>query len=405
MREHDLLASVAICDRGARRRVAGRARVRILHLSKFYPPDPGGLEQVVAHLAEGAAARGHEVRVVAATGSSWLRHPGRRITEPPRHGVAVVRLPTHGVLWSQPIAPGYLTSARWPADVVYVHHPHPLADLAVSLAPRRPTIVFHHSDVQRQRAVRLLYGPLARRVARRASAVVVATHAHLTQARDLGPEGRAKARVIPFGVDTTRFVPRQLEERPAAFPPAARGPVGLFVGRLVAYKGLDVLLDAVRDTDLAVVIAGDGPLRQSLARQIAAGALDDRVRLAGRVPEEHLPAFYQSADYVVLPSTSPAEMFGMVLLEAMACAKPVISTALPTGVREVNLAEVTGLEVAPGDAAALRAAMQRLAADEALRRQLGKAGRARVERHFTLDRMVEAHLALCREVAGTAPPR
>ncbi len=379
--------------------------MRILHLSKFYPPDPGGLEQVVAHLAEGAAERGHQVRVVAATGSSWLRHPGRRTSEPPRRGVTVVRLPTHGVLWSQPIAPGYLAWARWPADVVYVHHPHPLADLAVSLAPWRPTIVFHHSDVQRQRAVRLLYGPLARRVARRAGAVVVATHAHLTQARDLGPEGRAKARVIPFGVDITRFAPRQLEERPAAFPPAARGPVGLFVGRLVGYKGLDVLLDAVRGTDLAVVIAGDGPLHQNLARQIAAGALGDRVRLAGRVPEEHLPAFYQAADYVVLPSTSPAEMFGMVLLEAMACAKPVISTALPTGVREVNLAEVTGLEVAPGDAPALRAAMQRLAADEALRRRLGKAGRARVEQHFTLERMVEAHLALCREVVGTAPPR
>jgi len=378
--------------------------VRILHLSKFYPPDPGGLEHVVAQLAEGAARRGHQVRVVAATGSSWLRHPGRRITEPPRQGVVVVRLPTHGVLWSQPLAPGYLAAARWPADVVYVHHPHPLADLAVRLAPRRPTIVLHHSDVQRQRAIRLLYGPLARAVARRADAVVVATHAHLAQARDLGPEGRAKARIIPFGVDSTRFAPRRLEERPAVFPPAARGPVGLFVGRLVGYKGLDVLIEAVQGTDLTVVIAGDGPLRQALARQIAQRALADRVLLAGPVPEEDLPAFYQSADYVVLPSTSPAEMFGVVLLEAMACAKPVISTALPTGVREVNLAGVTGLEVPPGDPVALRVAMQRLAADASLRQRLGAAGRARVEQHFTLERMIEAHLALCQEVAQGVQP-
>src|SRR3990170_4686200 len=103
--------SQSLPRRGAARAEPGRPahrshrrapRVKILPLSKFYPPDPGGLEQVVAHLAEGAAARGHEIRVIAATGSGWVRNPGKRITEPPRRGVVVVRLPTRGVLWSQP---------------------------------------------------------------------------------------------------------------------------------------------------------------------------------------------------------------------------------------------------------------------------------------------------------------
>ena len=139
--------------------------MKILHLSKFYPPDPGGLEHVVACLAEGAARRGHEVRVVAATGSAWRRDPGKRVTAPPHQGVVVVRLPTHGVWWSQPVAPGYVAATRWPADVIYVHRPHPLADLAAALGPRRPTIVLHHADVQRQRMARLAYGPLAALVA------------------------------------------------------------------------------------------------------------------------------------------------------------------------------------------------------------------------------------------------
>src|SRR3972149_4976793 len=162
---------VAHLAEGAAARGPRAPRGKILPLSKSSPPDPGGLEQVVAHLAEGAAARGHEIRVIAATGSGWVRNPGKRITEPPRRGVVVVRLPTHGVLWSQPLAPGYLAAARWPADVVYVHHPHPLADLAVMLSPRRPTVILHHADVQRQRAVRWAYGPPARLVARRAGAV------------------------------------------------------------------------------------------------------------------------------------------------------------------------------------------------------------------------------------------
>lgn len=372
--------------------------MRILHLSKFYPPDPGGLEHVVARLAEGAAARGHEVRVVAATGSAWRRDPGKRVTEPPRRGVVVVRLPTYGVVWSQPITPGYLRAARWPADVVYLHRPHPLADLA-ALAVRSPLIILHHSDVQRQRALRLAYGPLAHHVARRAAAAVVASAANLKHAEDLGPDGRAKARVIPFGVDEIRFSPKEGITRPAAFPPPSQGAVAVFVGRLVAYKGLDVLLRAIAGTTLNVVMVGGGPERPRLEALAAELALGNRAVFAGEADPDELPRFYRAADYVVLPSTTPAEMFGVALLEAMASGKPVISTALSTGVGDVNVPDVTGLVVPPGDAPALREAMQRLATDADLRRSMGEAGRKRVVAEFTLDKMVDRHLALCEEVA------
>ncbi len=374
--------------------------MRILHLSKFYPPDPGGLEHVVARLAEGAAAAGHEVRVVCATGSSWLRDPRKRTTEPPRMGVGVVRLPTFGIWWSQPLARGYVAASRWPADVVYVHRPHPLADWASLLGPRRPTIVFHHADVQRQRLARFVYRPLGRLVARRADATVVATRAHLEHAQDLGPAGRAKAVVIPFGVDPQRFAPTSAPDRPAVFPTRALGPVGLFVGRLVGYKGLGVLLRAVAGTTLRVVLVGDGPVRESLTKEIERGDLDQQVLLVGPVKDEELPGYYQAADYFILPSTTPAEMFGISLIEAMACGVPVISTDLTTGVREVNERDVTGLVVPRGDATALRGAMLRLTEDAELRQRMGAAARARVEERFTLPRMLESHLELCERLVG-----
>lgn len=370
--------------------------MRILHLSKFYRPDPGGLEHVVQQLAEGAAARGHQVRVIAATGSGWIRDPKRRITEPPRGNVVVVRIPTYGVRWSQPIAPGYLAAAHWPADVAHVHHPHPLADLSTVLSVRAPYVVTQHSDIRRQLLAKPFYWPLVRHVLHYAAAIVVPTEAHLRACSEIRGYEK-KIRVIPFGVDLDRFTPRAHPERPPTFPdPGA--PVALFVGRLVGYKGLGVLLDAVRGTALRVVIVGDGPERRSLEERITRDGLEGQVRLAGRVSDDELSAYYQAADYFVLPSVTAAEMFGIVLLEAMALGKPVITTALETGVREVNRTGETGLEVPVGDAAALRAAMERLAGDAELRQRLGGAGRTRVEERFTLEKMIAGHLALYEEV-------
>ena len=372
--------------------------MKILHLSKFYPPDPGGIEQAVEHLTVGAANRGHQVSVVCATGSSWIRDPGKRVTEPPVKGVVVVRLPTRGVYWSQPWAPGYVAAARWAADVVYVHRPHPMADYAWWRGPRCPAIVFHHADVQRQKVAKWLYRPLARSVAREASACVVATRSHLNYAEDLGPEGREKAEVIPYGIDAKRFSPKTVQ-RPADFPDAS-GPVGLYVGRLVSYKGLEVLLRAVAGSRHQIVIVGNGPLRGTLEQEIRRAGLGTQVVVAGAQTEQDLLFYYRSADYFVLPSTTPAEMFGVVLLEAMACEVPVISTALGTGVEEVNAAEETGLIVPPGDAGRLRAALDILAGDGELRSQMGKAGRKRVLAHYTVDRMVDEHLALCERIVG-----
>jgi glycosyltransferase involved in cell wall biosynthesis len=260
-------------------------------------------------------------------------------------------------------------------------------------------IVLHHSDVQRQRTVALAYRPIARRVARRAAAVVVATRSHLNHAADVGAVPESRIRVIPFGVDERTFSPQGSAPPPDVFQRSGPGPIGLFVGRLVSYKGLDVLVRAVAGTDLRVVVVGDGPLRSSVEAEIRAAGLRDRILLTGEVEDADLPAYYRAADYFVLPSTTPAEMFGISLLEAMACGKPVISTMLTSGVREVNEAGVTGLAVAPGNAAALRDAMLQLSSDGDLRARLGAAGRRRVEERFTLTRMVDAHLALCAEMA------
>jgi rhamnosyl/mannosyltransferase len=195
---------------------------------------------------------------------------------------------------------------------------------------------------------------------------------------------------IPFGIELERYQrvdgarrPR-VEQALAAFP----GPRVLFVGRLVYYKGLDILLEAMSRFDGSLVIVGEGPLESELRLQVAERNLGQRVLFAGRIAEADLPAFYQACDVFVLPSTARTEAFGVVQIEAMAAGLPVVSTNLPTGVPWVNANGTSGLVVPPADAVALGDALRRLVEDPALRAQLGNGARRRAETMFSRERMV-----------------
>lgn len=320
-----------------------------------------------------------------------MRGPGRTET---RDGVDIRRAGTLGTLLSQPLAPGLPGLVRRSAaDVVHLHHPNPLGDLAVLLDRCRPLIVSQHSDVVRQRALWPLYGPLVRGALGRARFVVVASEQALGGSRELRGLER-KVRVIPYGVEPSRFAPSPaLEARARALRAAwGEGPVVLAVGRLVAYKGFDVLLKAAEGLDARVVLVGTGPESARLRALAGPNAV-----LAGRVSEGDLPAYYRAADVFCLPSVTTAEAFGVVLLEAMASNLPLVTTALPTGVAAVNREGRTGLVVPPGDAGALREALNLLVLDRGKREAFGAAARAVFEREYTAALMVERFLGLYRE--------
>jgi glycosyltransferase involved in cell wall biosynthesis len=354
--------------------------MRILYLSQYYWPHTGGRERVVQDLAEEISALGHDVEVVAVQTTARGHERGR-----PRS--RVTRVFSFGTVASRDVAPGYLAAAWHRADIIHVHHPHALADLAVTLRARRtPVVVTQHADARRP-----IERPLARHVLKRAKAVVVPSRAHIALCRDLeGLEG--KVEVIPFGVDESRWT-----DLP---PPAMEGPVrALFIGRLVRYKGVDVLLRALeRVPEVRLDIVGTGPEAPRLRTLAQALAVTDRVRWYGEYPDEDLPRRMAEAHFLVLPSVSVEEMFGLVVIEAMAAGRPVITTDLPSGVREVNVHDQTGLVVPLRDPEALAQAMGRLASDPALRARLGAAGRERMQALFTRRRMAEQHVALYERI-------
>jgi rhamnosyl/mannosyltransferase len=167
------------------------------------------------------------------------------------------------------------------------------------------------------------------------------------------------------------------------------------VGRLVSYKGFEVLAAAARGLEARVIIVGEGPER---GRILAAAG--PNVTLAGRVTDAELVAHYHACDVFCLPSTTRAEAFGMVLLEAMASGRPLVTTALPTGVSAINRDGVTGLVVPPGDGRALREALAALVGDAPRARAMGEAARGVQAREYTAELMGERYHTLYRELAG-----
>jgi glycosyltransferase involved in cell wall biosynthesis len=171
----------------------------------------------------------------------------------------------------------------------------------------------------------------------------------------------------------------------------------LFVGRLVYYKGVDVLVRAMAGVDADLVLVGDGLLEAQLRRLATERGIAPRVSFLPALHDEELCAWYHAADVFCLPSVARSEAFGLVQIEAHAAGTPVVSTALTTGVPYANLDGVTGLIVPPGDELALREALTRLLSDDELRARLGRQAQARALRDFTVPRMVEDTLAVYAE--------
>lgn len=267
---------------------------------------------------------------------------------------------------------------------------------------RVPHVWHVHEIVQRPPFVRRL---LARLIAWRADRVVVISEAvgsHLL--RDV-PHLRERMVTIPDAVDSERFHPHNDGRAVRAEWRLGEEEV-LFgiVGRVHYWKGQDDFLDAAplvlrevpqaRFAIVGDVVPGEEQRRRALQAQAAALGIADRVIWAGY--REDMPQVMAALDVLVLPSTSP-EPFGMVLLEAMATARPVIATA-HGGPLEIVTPEETGLLVPPRQPAELARAMVRLARDPALRRRLGEAGRARVTSQYTFQRHVAAFESLYDEI-------
>ncbi|HET9652937.1 MAG TPA: glycosyltransferase, partial [Usitatibacter sp.] len=367
--------------------------MRILHIGKYYPPVPGGMERFLGDLVEAQRAAGHDVLVLAhahprssgAAGPDWVQ-----------------RVPVWLRLIFTPISPAFPFWLRrairdFKPDVIHIHMPNVSAFWALMLpsAARVPWLIHWQSDIEQSKlSLRLAYPPYSmfeHALLDRAEAIIATSPQYLDASRPLAP-WKTKCHVIPLGAAPSRLPEMEATAGDGLW--TGQGLRVLAVGRLTYYKGFETLIAALRDDDSKqLVIVGEGEERARLERLLAGNSARN-VRLAGEVDDATLHRLMASCDVFCLPSRERTEAFGIVLLEAMRYAKPIVASRLEgSGVTWVAREGQNALLATPLDAQSWRNALDTLAAAPAKRALLGRLGHQRYLREFDIadvGRRVEA---------------
>jgi len=332
------------------------AAKRIAILAPFFPrPSPadedqlkkGGVERYVAELAAVLPSLGFDITVVAPA-----EEPGIVKND----NFTTLYFNRIGVAFGSPLFnPAALLRRLKGYDLVHSQATYPLlSDLPplFSRMARINSVVTYHFEPYPPspigRALGELYLATLAKMIRRYDRVIFSSRTYWEESRLASHYDARDVRFIPMGVDTDFFVPDPETERENRF---------LFVGRLVPYKDIPLLLRAMRTVnealpDFELAIVGSGPLEGNLVAM--ARSLGVRARFLGRVDDEALRRLYQTSTATVLASHNRQEAFGMTLLESMSCGTPVIAADIP-GVREV--ASLSGMPVKPESDQALAEAM------------------------------------------------
>lgn len=411
-----------------------KRKLKVLQLGKQYYPHIGGIEATMQQIAEGIQGE-VDSYVLASQGRGAAR---TKVI----NGVPVYFAKSLGIIASLPISwdlVRYLRKHASEYDVIHLHMPFPLGDLACLLSGYKGKLVLYwHSDIVRQKKAMLFYKPLMNWTLRRADAIAIATQGNIDGSPYVKPF-EDKCVLIPFGLrkawerksdlyweKTTQggeLGCLEQKNRQAQAENPEQGELTdriqekqqssilrlLFIGRLVYYKGCSILMDAMErlKTELGeeisqveLVIVGTGVLENEMKAQAERIGLEKTIRFLGRASDQELEKELERCDVLVFPSVANSEAFGLVQLEAMSYGKPVINTSLSTGVPWVSLDKETGLTVPPEDSRALCKAILWMKHNSKECARMGTRARQRVKQEFSQEKMLRQIVTLYKELCG-----
>lgn len=362
--------------------------MKILQLGKFYPIR-GGVEKVEYDLMIGLSGRSVDCDMLCAMSKGKARNIS--INDHAR----LIGCRTWMKVAATMISPGMIFSLRKRCkdyDIIHVHHPDPMACLALYLSGYKGKVVLHwHSDIEKQKQLLKLYQPLQKWLLRRADLIVGTTPVYTAESPCL-THVQSKTVCLPIGIEPVCPHAGQVEELKKKYP----GKKIIFsLGRLVAYKGYKYLIEAAHylPDDYVVLIGGSGPLMYDLLTEIETWGVQDKVELLGRIHDDDLPAYYGACELFCLSSVQKTEAFAIVQIEAMSCGKPVVATNIPhSGVPWVNAHGVSGLNVTPKNAKEMADAIMKITGDKETYERFATSAEKRFCETFTKDKMIDSIL-------------
>lgn len=370
--------------------------MRILQIGKFWPV-LGGVEKVMYDLTEGLSARGIECDMLCA--KSDRQSDVIRLND---HGRVIA---TRSIVKAKStmISPDMVKMLRHTApryDIIHIHHPDPMAALALYLSGYKGKVILHwHSDILRQRILLQAYRPLQNWLLDRADMVICTSPNYALGSKALQRVSH-KIKCVPIGV--APVIPHKDGAQELRKLAAGRKIV-FSLGRMIPYKGFDNLILAARSLpdDYVVIIAGSGPLYASLSGLVKENHLEKKVIMPDRISDLDRDALLGAASVFCLPSVEKTEAYGIVLVEAMSAGTPVIATEIPgSGTSWVNANGITGLNVPCASPDMLADAIVKVVHNTMTSGSYGRNARKRWEELFTIGTFIDNITDIYRQLLG-----
>lgn len=360
--------------------------MKILQLGKFYPIQ-GGIEKVMYDLMCGLSKRVPDLQCDMLCVAAESQPSKIKINS----NATLYCAKLNKKIFSTMISFDLISKLRRMQnnyDIIHIHHPDPMVALALFISRFKGKVVLHwHSDILKQKTLLKLYKPLQNWLINRADIVIGTTPKYINESPHLKSLKKKKI-AIPIGIEPITFdnniannIRRQYDGKHIVFS----------LGRLVSYKGFEYLIESAKylDESYVILIGGNGPLKESLQKQIDDNQLNNRVKLLGRISDDDLPAYYSACDVFALSSIWKTEAFGIVQIEAMSCGKPIVATHIPeSGVDWVNEDGVSGINVSPENPKELALAIKEITKSQEVYDLYSRNAKQRFKAYFTIDKMI-----------------
>jgi glycosyltransferase involved in cell wall biosynthesis len=365
--------------------------MKVLQLVKYYDPCQGGMETVVKNIVEGVVDSSDDLSFTVYS-NNHKRNFVKSIKEKKRETIIKEITPVH--LKSQPLNFRYPLLKRLIRDNDVIHHHYPFPTMEFTLLrylkqmSNKKFIITWHANIKNSRWswIERIYNPMIEKLLDRADSIIV-TSPQLFEASSILQKYKEKVQTIPLSFD-----PKYSSVTSKKYP-SDRSFELLFVGKLRKYKGVEYLIKAIENLEVKLKIVGNGEELQNLLSLVDELNIKNKVTFFSNADDSQLAEFYKKADLFVLPSINEAEAFGVVQLEAMANALPVINTNLKSGVPFVSLNGYSGITVRATDVEGLRVAIEKIISNVELYELYSSNALERVQL-FSREKMSEAYMGI-----------